>query len=131
MKRWIAGCFVFSAVAVAAPGALSAQDQATVEAVLATDVVDRMSVGEATEFPADVGQVFLWTRVTGATGTSIQHVWIHPDGQESPVTLQIGGSPWRTWSSKTIPPEWAGEWRVEIRDGAGNVLDIRSFIVGS
>lgn len=119
------------ALALALPAGAAAQDTPTVEAVLATGVEEMMPVGEAQEFPADVGRVYLWTRVTGATGTSIQHVWIHPDGQETPVSLDIAGSPWRTWSSKTIPPEWAGEWRVEIRDDAGSVLDTRSFIVGT
>jgi hypothetical protein len=43
----------------------------------------------------------------------------------------MGGSPWRTWSSKTIPPEWSGEWSVEIRDASGAVLETVGFTVGS
>lgn len=118
------------ALGMAAPAAVLAQDAPTVEAVVASGVEEMMPVGEANQFPADVGRVFLWTRVTGATGTDIMHVWIHPDGNEFPVTLEIAGSPWRTWSSKTIPPEWAGEWRVLVRDSAGNVLATEAFTVG-
>lgn len=128
MNEWVAA-FALTAVALAAPVVVSAQEVA-VEAVLATDVVDMEPVGEATEFSANVGRVHCWTRITGATGMSIEHVWIHPDGQRTPVTLEVGGSPWRTWSSKEIPPEWTGEWSVEIRDAAGNVLETLSFVVG-
>ncbi len=101
----------------------------SVEAQVATAVVDRMPQGSAMSFPADVGELFVWSRVTDAGGTSIQHVWMH-DGNEYPVTLAIGGSPWRTWSSKVIPPEWAGEWTVEIRAANGTVLETLTFTVG-
>lgn len=111
------------------PPPLQVQGQVTVEAEVATAVVDRMPQGSATQFPADVGELFVWTRVTDAGGASIRHVWMH-DGNEYPVTLAVGGSPWRTWSTKAIPPEWAGEWTVEIRAQDGTVLETLSFTVG-
>ncbi|MDX1645950.1 MAG: DUF2914 domain-containing protein [Longimicrobiales bacterium] len=128
MRRFTAA--VLPTVVVLLTPAASTAQEPTVEAVVATDVENREPVGEGTVFPVDVGRLFVWTRVTDATGTSIQHVWMHPDGQETPVSLDIGGSPWRTWSSKTIPPEWSGEWTVEIRDAAGNVLETVAFTVG-
>lgn len=100
-----------------------------VEAELATAVVDRMPEGTAQAFPADVGEVFVWMRVTDAAGATLHHVWIHGEDEWS-VPLRIGGSPWRAWSSKLIPPEWAGEWRVEIRDDSGTLLEVLSFTVG-
>jgi len=114
-------------VGVADPERLLAQ--VTVEAEVAEGVVDREPQNPSTEFPTDVGQVTLWTRVSGAEGTTIQHVWIY-DGMEFPVSLEIGGSPWRTWSTKQIPPEWAGAWRVEIRDAGGNAAATVNFTVG-
>jgi hypothetical protein len=106
-----------------------AQAQPTVEAEVATSIVDRMPQGSASQFPADVGELYVWTRVTGAGGTTMQHVWMH-DGNEYPVAIAVGGSPWRTWSSKVIPTEWAGEWTVEIRAQDGAVLETLSFTVG-
>jgi hypothetical protein len=127
-------CAAVSAPAIL-PGMVSAQDTeaqvtpVTVEAVVAEAIVDRMPQNPGNEFAAEVGNVSVWTNVTGAEGSSIQHVWIFGE-EEFPVTLQIGGSPWRTWSTKEIPPEWSGEWRVEIRDAAGNALDTVSFTIG-
>ena len=117
------------AVALSAFVATEGAAQVSVEAEVATAVVDRAPQGGGTQFPADVGELFLWTRVTGAGGTSIQHVWRH-DGAEYPVTLAVGSSPWRTWSSKVIPPEWSGEWTVEVRAQDGTVLETVSFTVG-
>lgn len=120
-----------AALGLATPAAVLAQAaaQVSVEAQIAEAIVDRMPQNPGTSYAADVGSVSCWSRVTGAEGTTIQHVWIHGE-MEFPVSLQVGGTPWRTWSTKAIPPEWAGDWRVEIRDGAGNLLDTLSFTVG-
>jgi hypothetical protein len=115
-----------AAVAVSAQG-LSAQ--VSVDAEVATAVVDRMPEGGGMQFSDDVGELFVWTRVTGAENSTLTHVWMH-DGNEWPVSLAIGGSPWRTWSSKVIQPEWTGEWSVEIRDANGNVIETLMFTVG-
>lgn len=121
------------------PGSLSAQDSSaapaapqavTVEAVLARNVVDRAPQDTGTAFPADVGSVVLWTRVTGGDGQTLNHVWFYGDTEVGNVPLTIGGSPWRTWSRKTIPAEATGAWHVEIRDGAGTVLQRIDFTVG-
>ena len=101
-----------------------------VDAVLARNVVDRAAQDTGTAFPADVGSVVLWMRVSGADGQTLNHVWFYGDTDVGNVPLTIGGSPWRTWSRKTIPPEATGPWHVEVRDAAGNVLKRIDFTVG-
>ncbi|MEE9534680.1 MAG: DUF2914 domain-containing protein [Acidimicrobiia bacterium] len=116
---------------VGAAGLLPAQEaEISVEAAIATDVVDRMPVDTGSTFSADVGQLWCWTRVSGAEGTVIQHVWMHGPHENAIELPTIGGSPWRTWSNKSIPPDWTGEWRVEIRDEDGNVVETVRFTVG-
>lgn len=100
------------------------------EAVVARSVVDRQPQDTGTAFPADVGQLICWTKVTGAGGAAIHHVWFHGDTQVGDVELQVGGSPWRTWSRKTVPPDWTGAWHVEVRDAAGTVVKRIDFTVG-
>ncbi|MEM7417315.1 MAG: DUF2914 domain-containing protein [Gemmatimonadota bacterium] len=116
------------AVALMGLFAQPAAGQASAEVALGTAVVDRMIEGEADEFSPEIGTLFLWSRVSGAEGTTIQHVWIHGPHEDT-VELTIGGSPWRTWSSRNIPPEWTGEWRVEVRDAQGTVLDTVRFMI--
>lgn len=116
-----------------APPAASAAPAPTVtisDAVVAKTVLDRQPQDTGTAFPADVGQLVCWTKVEGAAGSSLHHVWFHGDTQVGDVELQVGGSPWRTWSRKTIPTDWTGPWHVEVRDAAGTVLKRIDFTVG-
>ena len=99
-----------------------------VELVLATAVEEREPVGVAEAFPADVGTIYAWLRVTGAAGGAVEVVWRYGDRQ-FPVPLEIGSAAWRTWSTKRIPPEWTGAWSVEVRH-EGSVLASRNFTVG-
>lgn len=112
----------------AAPAA--APSTVSVEAVLARSVMDRMPQDTGSAFPPAVGELILWTRVTGADGQTVNHVWFHGDTEVANIPLTIGGSPWRTWSRKTIPAEMTGPWHVEIRDAAGNVIKRIDFTVG-
>lgn len=132
------------AMLLSAPAASAAQqeaagdDTATQEAgglsvagmVVTTAVRDRMPADTLSTVPADVGRVLLWTRVTGGSaGASVEHAWYRGDQEMARVPLEVGGSDWRTWSSKRILPSWTGRWRVEVRGPGGEVLETTSFTV--
>jgi len=55
-------------------------------------------------------------------------VWSHGPHTFN-VPLEIGGSPWRTWSAKTIPPVWTGEWTVEVQDAQGSSIAHATFTI--
>ena len=106
------------------------QQMADAEIVIARNVEAREPVGAGEEFPSNVGHLAAWTRVTGAANTTIEHVWRH-QGHENVIPLNIGmGSPWRTWSRKTILSDWTGQWTFEVRDTDGNVMATTTFTVG-
>ena len=113
-----------------APAAAPATAVEVTEAVVAKTVVDRQPQDTGSTFTVDVGQVVCWTKLSGAGGTSVHHVWFHGDTQVGDVELQVGGSPWRTWSKKSVPADWTGAWHVEVRDAAGAVLKRLDFTVG-
>jgi hypothetical protein len=125
----------------AAAGRLAAQDSTkaavpaatltVTEAVIARSIVDRAPQDTGATFPDSVGTLVFFTRVSGGTaGTAIHHVWFHGDTQVGDVELQVGGSPWRTWSRKTVPADWKGAWHVEVHDASGSVLKRVDFTVG-
>jgi hypothetical protein len=113
-----------------APSVPAAPAVTVTDAVVAKTIVDRQPQDSGAAFPADVGQLVCWTSVAGASGAAIHHVWFHGDTQVGDVELQVGGSPWRTWSRKTVPPDWTGAWHVEVRDAGGAVLKRVDFTVG-
>ena len=119
-----------AAYLTAVPATAVAQESGiVVEAALARAIEDREPVDTGSSFPADVGTIWLWTKVSGAAGQTVTHVWSHGENEWT-VPLQIGAATWRTWSNKTIPAEWTGEWQVEVRDQQGNVLKTLHFTVG-
>lgn len=105
--------------------------EATVtEAVICTGVEQREPKGAAESFDSDVGQLFCFTRIEGAAGTTIKHAWYWRDALQREIPLAIGGSPWRTWSQKNIQPSQTGAWRVDVVAEDGAVLKSLNFTVG-
>jgi hypothetical protein len=93
-------------------------------------VTDRELEGQSQTFPDTVQKVFCWTYVTATrVPATIEHVWYHGDEEVARVPLEIKYIRTRTWSSKTIPPEWIGNWKVEVVDLKGNVLATAPFTV--
>ncbi len=111
-----------------ATAAAASSSGLTVEAKLCKKLESRNPVDEASSFTEADGQVIAWSKVTGASaGTEIHHVWFMGDQQTDDIKLNIGGSPWRTNSKKTIRPNMKGDWRVEVRDSSGAVLETLKF----
>ena len=99
-------------------------------AVICQDVEDRTPVGSGTVFPAGTERLFCFTRIAGAQGeTEITHNWYYQGVFKASVVLPVRGSNWRTWSSKTMLPEWTGEWMVEVLAADGTPLESIVFIV--
>lgn len=72
------------------------------------DVIDSV-------FPPQVRRLYCFTSIKGAQELSeIQHRWYYNDDLQSSVTLKIGSESWRTYSAKSIPSVYTGEWMVAI-----------------
>ena len=71
-----------------------------------------------------------FTRIDGAQEeTEITHNWYYKGVLKASVVLPVRAGAWRTWSSKTLLPEWTGEWMVEILSQDGSPLDSIIFIL--
>ena len=132
-SRWFRAVMILALIAVC-PGvrtlaAEAAEDESTLEipdSGVGTAVLDHVLQGRATSFPEGT-KVFFCTRVTGGRDVDrIRHVWIH-DGKELAIGLAIGGSHWRTYSTKTLWPGSVGLWSVEARDSQNRVLARQEF----
>lgn len=110
-------------------GAL-AQEITVSQAVVCQEIVDRMPVGSGDVIPAGTERVFCFTRIDGAQGeTEITHNWYYKGGLKASVVLPVRTSEWRTWSSKTLLPEWTGDWMVEVLSKDGTPLESLIFFV--
>jgi hypothetical protein len=102
-------------------------DITVIEAKLGTGMQDRKIQGEAEEFKADVGKVYCFTRIKGAEGQELSHVWYQGDKKVSEVKLSIKSALMRTWSYKSIGEDGKGDWRVDVVGPDGAVLKSLSF----
>jgi len=120
MTRLVAAGALLAAV-LAGP----AQSAQVPEAKLGKAVADRKIAEETTRFAAGE-KAYLWLRVEDASNEMLTVTWKVND-LSFPVELAIGGSPWRTWASKTL--HIVGDWSVSVTDSAGTVLSETKFIV--
>ena len=100
-------------------------DLQIVEARLGKDVKDRAISGEDSTFQKN-SKVFLWMKLLGGNSDQITVTW-KSGNYSHPTTLIIGGSPWRTWASKTVGK--TGDWTVTVTNGEGKMLKEMKFKV--
>jgi cytochrome b subunit of formate dehydrogenase len=133
MKRIVSSLFVSfalvagtAAVATAQPAPPAAASAAAAAEVKAgTGVENKESVGTATEFAAGT-KVWIWSRITGAANTTVQHVWKKDGAKVWAANLKIKGNKWTTSSRRQLK---AGSYSVEVVGADGTVLGSTSFTV--
>ncbi len=84
------------------------------EVQVGTAIENRALVGAAEAFPVGTQKLFCFSRVSNAEGSEVEHVWYKGDTEMGRVKLTIGGSPWRTHSSKNLGEDAAGDWRCDV-----------------
>jgi len=90
----------------------------------------RAPLNSAESFPPDCGNLFCFTRIRGAVGTTnVTHVWYRDGEVMARVVLPVRSGDWRTWSSKMILPVWTGNWEVKVLDSLGVVLASEEFAI--
>jgi hypothetical protein len=98
--------------------------------LLATAVVNREPTKAPFPIPPQVGRLYYFTEVVDVgSPKTLLHIWYWRNRYITSVLLKVRGTRYRTWSYKTIPPTWTGEWRVEARTPDGKVLSSKTFIV--
>ncbi len=134
MPRILLLALLLTGVAFATTAAQTADSTSpgiSVEAAsIGTGVQDREPVGIDTSFGSDVGQVFCWAKIVGASdSTAATFVWLRNGDEMARVDLPVKSPLWRTWSSKKIKPDWTGDWEVRILNPGGEVLKSLSFTI--
>jgi len=101
------------------------------EAGIGTAVENRALVGQSESFDITTGKLYCFTKIQGANGTTIRHVWKRDGVIMADVSLPIGSGNWRTWSSKRFVAGMSGSWVVEVVSADGAVLEEIAFSVSS
>ena len=99
-------------------------------AAICKDVVDLEPVDTGTSFGVEEGQLYCFTKITGAQSpTHVTHVWYFDGTERAKIDLPVNSVAWRTYSSKIVQPHELGAWHVDVFDSLGNVLKTLKFEV--
>lgn len=121
---------LFLLILLALSTEVMAQQLQVADMAFATSMDERQPVATDTSFSAEVGTIFCFTRITGATDTSeVTHEWYYKDEEKARIDLSVASDDWRTWSSKAILENWTGPWRVMVLDSNGKVIRTKTFVI--
>lgn len=98
---------------------------AAAEVKAAKGIEKREPVEEGTTFAAG-DKVWIWSRITGANGTKVQHVWKRNGAPEWKATLAVNSKRWTTSSRRKVK---AGSYTVDVVAADGSVLGSVAFTV--
>ena len=130
MKK-ITGYVLALAIIVLAPfPALSAEAEVS-RAQFTSAILDREPADELSAVSPSTDKIFFFTEVRNMDGSSITHRWSLNGAVMAEVEFKVRAQRWRVYSSKTLLPEWRGDWVVDVLDGDGKVLETRTVGYGA
>jgi len=95
---------------------------------ISQDIIDHEPVEMGTSFTNNIGKLYCFSEIHGATTkTHIKHVWYYHGVERARKQLRVHDVKWRTSSSKLIQCYESGNWEVHIIDADDNVLKIVKF----
>ncbi len=125
--------FIFLAMVIwgiSLPASAQEKEFTIARLVIGTGVEDKEPIGVAETFPATTEKVYCFLEATDITkDTEISFVWFHGGNEMLKTNLPLQTGPrWRTFANKNIGG-MKGDWKVEIRDSNGNVVNEVTFKV--
>ncbi|MBE0427026.1 MAG: DUF2914 domain-containing protein [Nitrospirae bacterium] len=98
--------------------------------VIAEGIEEREPIGVAETFPASTEKVYCFIEATDiAENTEATFVWYHEGKEMHTFNLPLMEGPrWRIFAYKNLYGE-IGNWKVDIKDAAGNTIKSITFKV--
>ena len=105
----------------------NASSEHVARTVFTSEVQNREPTDTITSLSNDHNRIYFFSELTGLGGQIVTHRWEYQGKSMAEIKFNVGGPRWRVWSSKTLLPQWTGEWRVSIIDGSGNKIAEETF----
>ena len=100
-----------------------------VRSAFTTAVNEREPTEDLQNLTNENGQVMFFTELRDMSGQTAVHRWQYDGKVVAEVEFKVGGPRWRVWSSKAMQPQWTGEWKVSVVNGAGEVISEKNLNV--
>jgi len=101
-----------------------------VRSAFTSEISEREPIDKLKETPND-SKVYFFTELRDMSGQTAIHRWQHNGEVKAEVEFKVGGPRWRVWSSKSFNPEWTGEWKVSVVNGANEIIKEETLMLTS
>lgn len=97
-------------------------------AVFATAIDDREPVAMVDSLDSSaIRSVTFFTELNDLSGQTVTHQWTHNGKVMFEKSFEVKAARWRVWTSKTLIPNWAGTWTVNVLGNQQTLLASKSF----
>ncbi len=98
-----------------------------VRSAFTTAVQGHEPVDKISELSTDTKKIYYFTELRDMSGQIAKHRWEYKGKVMAEVEFNVKGPRWRVWSSKSLVPQWTGEWAVSVLNGANEVIGKDTF----
>lgn len=90
--------------------------------IFTNGIEDREPVDNMQATGNTANNITYFTELRDMSGQTAKHRWEYKGDVVAEIEFNVRGPRWRVWSSKALLPEWEGEWKVSVLNGAGEVI---------
>ena len=93
-----------------------------VRSAFTRSIDEREPIENLQKLTNDNGQVKFFTELRDMSGQTAIHRWEYEGKVVAEIEFNVKGPRWRVWSSKSFVPQWTGDWKVSVLNGAGEII---------
>lgn len=98
-----------------------------VRSAFTRDIEQREPTEDLQKLTNENGQVKFFTELRDMSGQTAIHRWEYEGKVVAEIEFNVKGPRWRVWSSKSFVPQWTGDWKVSVVNGAGEVISEKNL----
>ena len=98
-----------------------------VRSAFTRDIGEREPMENLQKLTNDNGQVKFFTELRDMSGQTAIHRWEFEGKVVAEIEFNVKGPRWRVWSSKSFSPQWTGDWKVSVVNGAGEIISEKNL----
>lgn len=98
-----------------------------VRSAFTTGIDNREPTEDLQNLTNENGKVMFFTELRDMSGQTALHRWEYDGKVVAEVEFNVRGPRWRVWSSKNLQPQWTGEWKVSVINGAGETISEKNL----
>jgi len=93
-----------------------------VRSIFTSAIDQREPVDQLKQLAKEQSQIFYFTELRDMAGQTARHRWQYNGEVVAEIDFDVRGPRWRVWSTKSLSPTTAGEWKVSVLNGAGEII---------